>query len=58
MHFMKTIREVKWEHYDHRYRSGNMWAYLGNGRVKAEVLREVDKLAPYMRNADVPWDIE
>ncbi|EXJ56038.1 hypothetical protein A1O7_08969 [Cladophialophora yegresii CBS 114405] len=58
MHFMKTIKEVKWEHYDHRYRKSNMWSYLGNGRVKAEVLKEVDKLAPYMRNADVPWEIE
>ncbi|KAK6380739.1 hypothetical protein LTS17_004939 [Exophiala oligosperma] len=58
MHFLKTIKEVKWEHYDHRYRSHNMWSYLGNGRVQAEVLRDVDKLAPYMRNADVPWEIE
>ncbi len=55
---MKTIKEVKWEHYDHRYRKRNMWSYLGNGRVKAEVTRDVDKLAPYMRNADVPWDID
>ena len=54
---MKTIREVKWEHYDHRY-NRNMWSYLGNGRVKAEILRDVEKLAPYMRNADVPWEIE
>lgn len=58
MHYMKTIKEVKWEHYDHRYRSRNMWSYLGNGRVRAEVLRDVDKLAPYMRNADVPWEID
>lgn len=36
LHHMKTIKEVKWEHYDHRYRSSNMWAYLGNGLTKAQ----------------------
>ena len=55
---MKTIKDVKWEHYDHRYNSGNMWSYLGNGRVKAEIFKDIEKLAPYMRNADVPWEIE
>ena len=58
MHYMKTIKEVKWEHFDHRYRKRNMWAYLGSGRVKAEVMRDVEKLAPYIRNSDVPWEIE
>lgn len=57
LHFYKTIKEVKWEHYDHRY-NGNMWSYLGNGRVKAEITKDIEKLAPYMRNSDVPWDIE
>jgi len=52
LHFMKTIKEVKWEHYDHRY-NGNMWSFLGNGRVKAEMFKDVEKLAPYMRNSDV-----
>ena len=54
---MKTLKEVKWDHYDIRYKNQNMWAYLGNGRVKAEVLRDVDNLTPYMRNSDVPWTI-
>ena len=57
LHFMKTIREVHWEHYEHRY-NGNMWEYLGNGRVKAEIFKEFEKLAPYMRNSDVPYEIE
>jgi hypothetical protein len=48
---------VKWEHYDHRY-NGNMWKYLGNGRVKAEILKDFEKLTPYMRNSDVPYEIE
>ena len=34
-----------------------MWAFLGNGRVEAEVTRDLQKLAPYMRNADVPWEL-
>jgi hypothetical protein len=33
-----------------------MWAFLGNGRVKAEVKKDFSKLAPYMRNSDVPWE--
>ena len=57
LHFMKTIREPKWEHYDHRY-NGNMWSYLGNGRIRSEMLKDVEKLAPYMRNADVPYEID
>lgn len=58
---MKTIKEVKYEHYDIRYRDeGNMWAFLGNGRVKAEVegKRNANRLAPYIRNTDTPWTIE
>lgn len=57
MHFMKTIKEPKWEHYDHRY-NGNMWSYLGNGRVRAEILKETEKLTPYVRLADTPWTID
>ncbi|ORY17468.1 hypothetical protein BCR34DRAFT_621904 [Clohesyomyces aquaticus] len=58
LHYMKTIKEVKYEHYDIRYRNQNMWAYLGNGRVKAEVTNDMEKLAPYMRTEDTPWSIE
>ncbi len=54
---MKTMKEVKYEHYDFRYFNKNMWAYLGNGRIEAEVLHDIPKLAPYMRNADVEWTI-
>lgn len=51
------MKEVKYEHYDFRYFNNNMWAYLGNGRVEAEVSHDISKLAPYMRNADVEWTI-
>jgi len=54
---MKTIKEVKFEHYDIRYRNSNIWAYLGNGRVEAECTHGLDGLTPYMRNSDVPWEI-
>jgi hypothetical protein len=57
LHFLKTLKKVKYEHYDIRYRNNNMWAYLGNGQVEAEVLHDMDKLAPYMRNTDIPWEI-
>ncbi|KAJ5951521.1 uncharacterized protein N7479_009934 [Penicillium vulpinum] len=57
LHYMKTMKEVRWEHYDIRYKSDNMWAFLGNGRVEAEVLKDTSRLAPYMRIGDVPWEI-
>jgi hypothetical protein len=57
LHFMKSIREVRYDHYDIRYWNRNMWAFLGNGRIEAEVTKDVSKLAPYMRNADVPWEL-
>jgi hypothetical protein len=54
---MKTIKEVKFEHYDIRYRNINMWSYLGNGRVEAELTHDIGNLAPYMRKSDVAWEI-
>jgi hypothetical protein len=57
LHYTKTIKEVKCEHYDIRYCNNNMWAFLGNGRVEAEVRGDFDKLAPYMRNSETPWEI-
>jgi len=58
LHFMETIKEVKYNHYDIRYRSSSMWEYLGNGGVEAEVKHDLKSLTPYMRNADVPWKIK
>ncbi len=54
---MKTIKEVKFEHYDIQYKNDNMWTFLGNGRTEPEVDHDLENLAPYMRNEDVPWDI-
>lgn len=55
---MKTIKYVRWEHYDLRYNNQNMWTFLGNGRVEAEISKDASRLAPYMRNEDVPWVID
>lgn len=50
LHYLKTIREVKWEHYDVRYKGGNMWAFLGMGETELQVKGDTTKLAPYVRN--------
>ncbi|PGH14607.1 hypothetical protein AJ79_02942 [Helicocarpus griseus UAMH5409] len=57
MHYLKTIRYPRWEHYNFRYVDDNPWAFLGNGQTKGEVEREFEGMTPYLRNADVPWDI-
>lgn len=64
LHLLKTLRAPRWEDYviERKEEEGNMWAFLGNGRVELEVLAEngsegVD-YAPYVRNADVPWSVD
>jgi hypothetical protein len=57
LHYMKTIKKVKYEHYDIRYRNGNPWSYLGLGRIQAEVEHDLEHLTPYVRNEDVPFEI-
>lgn len=67
LHFMKTVMggdragdgiKVRWEHYDVRYPKGqNMWEFLGNGQVEAEIKKDVPALTPYMRNSDTSWGI-
>ncbi|KAL1859676.1 hypothetical protein VTK73DRAFT_7513 [Phialemonium thermophilum] len=37
LHYIKTIREPKYEHFDFKYLHKNPIAYLGNGFVEAEV---------------------
>lgn len=58
MHFLKTIKTPRWEHYDIEYLDANPWAFLGNGRIKAEVEVSKEGLTPYLRNEDTPWTIE
>ncbi|GJC86497.1 putative sterigmatocystin biosynthesis monooxygenase stcW [Colletotrichum liriopes] len=58
VHFLKTIKTPRWEHYDIDYLDGNMWSFLGNGRIEAETTGDFDRLTPYIRNSDEPWTIE
>lgn len=69
LHFMKSLQgEPKFEHYDLKYKNRNMWAFLGNGRTKPEMLKGTEgyaqgkellaKLSPYIRNADVPFQVD
>ncbi|KPI34369.1 putative sterigmatocystin biosynthesis monooxygenase stcW [Cyphellophora attinorum] len=57
LHYIKTMELVRWEHYAFRYNAQNSWAFLGNGQVEAEIMRDKDGLSPYIRNADQPWSI-
>ncbi|OAA62749.1 Flavin monooxygenase-like protein [Niveomyces insectorum RCEF 264] len=58
IHFLKTIKTPRYEDYNIRYRYGNRFAYLGNGEVKANVTKDVNGLATYVRNEDSAWDVE
>jgi hypothetical protein len=58
LHYIKSLEFVRWEHYNFRYHAQNPWAFLGDGRVKAEFAKEKDRLTPYIRNSDEPWHIE
>ncbi|KAI1857254.1 uncharacterized protein JN550_013337 [Neoarthrinium moseri] len=57
IHFLKTLKTPRWEHWNIQYMDGNPWAFLGNGRIKAEVQDDFDGMTPYLRNEDGPWDI-
>ncbi|KAK2770186.1 hypothetical protein FQN53_005696 [Emmonsiellopsis sp. PD_33] len=57
MHYLKTIKNPRWEHYMFRYVDDNPWAFLGNGRTKGEVENDFEGMTPYLRNSDSPWDI-
>ncbi|EPE06691.1 4-hydroxyacetophenone monooxygenase [Ophiostoma piceae UAMH 11346] len=58
IHFLKTIKQPRYEDYNIRYRHGNRFAYLGNGEVKANVTKDINGLATYVRNTDEDWDVE
>ncbi|KAF9872441.1 4-hydroxyacetophenone monooxygenase [Colletotrichum karsti] len=58
IHFLKTLKTPRWEHYNMEYLDANPWAFLGNGRIKAEAEHNREALAPYLRHSDTPWTIE
>lgn len=58
IHFLKTIKNPRWEDYDYVYRYKNRFAFLGNGDVKATATRDLHGLSPYIRNWDHEWDVD
>ncbi|KAJ4212362.1 hypothetical protein NW759_011750 [Fusarium solani] len=58
VHFLKTLKDPRWEHYDIDYLDSNLWTFLGNGRIKAEYDHSFEGLTPYLRKSDSPWTIE
>ncbi|KAF2465279.1 FAD/NAD(P)-binding domain-containing protein [Lindgomyces ingoldianus] len=58
IHFLKSIKDPRFEDYDYTYRYKNRFAFLGNGDVKATVSKDVLGLSPYIRNSDHEWSID
>lgn len=58
IHFLKTIKEPRFEDYNIRYRYSNRFAFLGNGEVKANTTKDVGGLSTYVRDADHEWTVE
>jgi hypothetical protein len=58
IHFLKSIKEPRFEDYNIRYRYKNRFAFLGNGNVKATASKDVLGLAAYVRASDHEWAVE
>ncbi|KPM37428.1 putative sterigmatocystin biosynthesis monooxygenase stcW [Neonectria ditissima] len=58
IHFLKSIKEPRYEDYDIRYRFNNRFAFLGNGQVKANTTQSVEGLSTYIRNGDHDWNVD
>lgn len=58
IHFLKTMKEPRWEDYEYKYRYGNRFAFLGNGDMKATAARDVDGLSRYIRADDSEWFVD
>jgi hypothetical protein len=58
IHFLKTIRDPRFEDYDIKYRFGNRFAFLGNGDVKATASGDVHGLSTYIRADDKEWTVD
>ncbi|KAL4937893.1 hypothetical protein BDV06DRAFT_226521 [Aspergillus oleicola] len=57
VHFLKSIKDPRFEDYDIKYRYRNRFAFLGNGTVKAGVTQDAMGLATYVRNSDHDWSV-
>lgn len=58
IHFLKTLKDPRFEDYDIKYRYKNRFAFLGNGDVKFTSTRDVEGLSTYIRAADTEWSVE
>jgi cation diffusion facilitator CzcD-associated flavoprotein CzcO len=58
IHFLKSIKEPRYEDYNIRYRYKNRFAFLGNGDVKATASRNVLGLSTYIRDSDHEWSVD
>lgn len=58
LHHLKTLKTPRYEHYDIVYKAeDDCWAFLGNGLTEGDVVATAESLAPFIRNADTPWEI-
>lgn len=57
IHFLKSIKNPRFEDYDIRYRYKNRFAFLGNGDVKATATKDVLGLSTYIRASDDEWEV-
>lgn len=58
IHFLKSIKEPRYEDYDIRYRYANRFAFLGHGEVKANTTSDAYGLSTYVRDGDNEWGVE
>jgi hypothetical protein len=61
LHMIKTLRTLRYEDYEIRWRGDNRFAFLEDGRTRIELQREKGEdvdLAPFIRMMDEPWVLE
>ncbi|KAJ3524735.1 hypothetical protein NM208_g11943 [Fusarium decemcellulare] len=57
IHFLKTIKDPRFEDYEINYRYKNRFAFIGNGDIKANVTKDIMGLSTYVRSADYDWSV-
>ncbi|EUC47349.1 hypothetical protein COCMIDRAFT_90164 [Bipolaris oryzae ATCC 44560] len=57
LHYLKTLKTPRWEHYNIRYHDDDPWGFLGNGRIEAETKDDFLGMTSYLRNSDHGWEI-
>lgn len=57
IHYLKTLKTPRWEHYNIRYHDDDPWGFLGNGRIEAETKDDFLGMTSYLRNSDHSWEI-